>query len=267
MTDLSDPLSALYRRLNRRAYVHPDPLELLYRYDKPQDQEIAGLVCACLAYGRVGQIIASCQRLLEPMGASPRAFLERACEREIRGLCAGFKHRFTTAGEAADLLVAVKRALGVHGSLEALFAAGMSAGDDTVIPALGEFVDGMRAFAGGADPCPTLLSSPRDGSACKRLNLWLRWMARRDAVDPGPWRSVRRSRLVVPLDTHLHRIARGLGLTARKAADMKTAIEITMGFARYSPRDPVKFDFCLTRLGINPACRTDEMQCILKGSV
>ena len=121
-----------------------------------------------------------------------------------------------------------------------------------MLPALALFVERLRAAAGGHAACPSLLSSPEDGSACKRLNLYLRWMVRRDRVDPGPWRTVPRSKLVVPLDTHMFRIARALGLTRRRQANLATAVEITRGFARYSPRDPVRYDFCLTRLGINP---------------
>jgi uncharacterized protein (TIGR02757 family) len=96
------------------------------------------------------------------------------------------------------------------------------------------------------------------------LNLYLRWMVRRDRVDPGPWRTVARARLVVPLDTHMFRIARALGLTRRRQADLKTAVEITQAFALHSPRDPVRYDFCLTRLGINPACRDEDFDCLLR---
>ena len=135
-----------------------------------------------------------------------------------------------------------------------------------VLPALARFVERLRGSAGGEDACASLLSSPKDGSACKRLNLYLRWMVRRDAVDPGPWNRVPCSKLVVPLDTHLFRIAGKLGLTARRQPDLKTALEITKGFARFQPRDPVHYDFCLTRLGINPACRDTDLECILTGS-
>ncbi len=86
-------------------------------------------------------------------------------------------------------------------------------------------------------------------------------------MDPGPWSSVSRAGLVVPLDTHMFRIAGRLGLTARKQADLKTAREITRGFARYSPQDPVKYDFALTRMGINPACRDTDIDCLLRGEV
>ncbi len=153
----------------------------------------------------------------------------------------------------AALLTGIKRAMAVHGSLERLFAAGLSRGDATVLPALARFVGELRSSAGSA--LPSLLPSPADGSACKRLNLFLRWMVRRDAVDPGPWTTVPASRLVVPLDTHMFRIARGLGLTQRRQADLKSALEITAGFRALRPEDPVRYDFCLTRLALNPACR------------
>jgi uncharacterized protein (TIGR02757 family) len=268
MPDLKAGLDSLYHKYNRRAFVHPDPLELVYRYNAPADQEIAGLIAACLAYGRVAHILASVSRVLDAVNrnarSSPRSFLETATERELRQLLPEFRHRFTPGAEVAALLLGAKRALAEHGSLETLFAAGMGMKDETILPALSAFVDRLRALAGGAQACPSLLSSPADGSACKRLNLFLRWMVRRDRVDPGPWRSVSRAKLVVPLDTHLHRIARQLRLTDRKQADLKTAMEITRGFAEYSPRDPVRYDFSLTRLGINPACRDDDVLCLLK---
>jgi uncharacterized protein (TIGR02757 family) len=268
MTALKRGLDALYRKFNRREFVHPDPLETLYGYDSPLDQEIVGLIAACLAYGRVAQILTSIGRALEAIGApgtSPRLFLERASRRGLEQRFAGFKHRFTPGSELAALLWGVRTAVAEHGSLEGLFATGQGERDETVLPGLTALVGKLRKYAGGEDACPSLLSSPRDGSACKRLNLYLRWMARRDAVDPGPWTSISRARLVVPLDTHMFRIAGRLGLTARRQADLKTAEEITRGFARYCADDPVKYDFVLTRLGINPACRDTELERRLLG--
>ncbi len=260
VTNLKQGLASLYQRYNRREFVHPDPLEMVYRYSAPEDQEIAGLVSACLAYGRVTQILASVGKVLDLMdgggpGSSPHAFLGRTTDRELRRLLRSFTHRFTTGEEMAALLIGIKRTIAEHGSLEALFAAGMSHEDETVLPGLAEFVERLRRAAGGAEACPSLLSSPADGSACKRLNLYLRWMVRRDRVDPGPWRRVPRAKLVVPLDTHMFRIARALELTKSRQANLKTAVEITRAFARHSPRDPVRYDFCLTRLGINPSVK------------
>jgi uncharacterized protein (TIGR02757 family) len=267
---LKEGLDALYRKYNRRRFVHPDPLELVYRYDSPLDQEIAGLIAACLAYGRVAQILSSVSRVLDALsgpGAGPRVFLECASHRDLDRLFTSFRHRFTPGSEVAALLWGVRAAIAEHGSLEGLFRAGQAEGHDTILPSLAAFVERLRAYAGGDDSCSSLLSSPNDGSACKRLNLYLRWMARRDAVDPGPWTSVSRARLVVPLDTHMFRIAGRLGLTSRRQADLKTAQEITRGFARYSPRDPVKYDFALTRMGINPDCDDADLERLLRTQV
>jgi len=218
-------------------------------------------VAAGLAYGRVTQILASIGAALAPLGPSPRAFIDRTPARTLDRLLSGFRHRFTSGAELSSLLVAVKRAVADHGSLGRLFRAGLGAGDETVLPALSRFVAALRHLA--PRPCPSLLSSPDDGSACKRLNLYLRWMIRRDAVDPGPWRGIPAAMLVVPLDTHLFRIGRALGLTMRRQADLKTALEITRGFARIAPRDPVRYDFCLTRLGIRPECRGTPLDDLL----
>jgi uncharacterized protein (TIGR02757 family) len=260
VTNLKAQLTSLYRRYNRREFIHPDPLEMVYRYATPEDQEIAGLLSSCLAYGRVTQILASVGQVLDLMerdGAkgSPYAFLGRTTDREIRRLLGRFRHRFTPGAEVASVLIAIKRAIVDHGSLEAMFLSGMRRSDETVIPGLTAFVDHLRKAAGGPAASPSLLCSPADGSACKRMNLYLRWMVRCDQVDPGPWKRVPRSKLVVPLDTHMFRIARALGLTERRQANLRTAVEITRAFARYSPRDPVRYDFCLTRLGINPSVR------------
>lgn len=264
MRELKKALEAHYRAYNRRRYVHPDPLEFLYGAEGPADQEIVGLIAACLAYGRVSQILASVGRVLDVMGsgslreASPRAFLERTPAEGISRMFEGFSHRFTTGRELAALLTGVKRALGDHGSLEELFAAGADARDETVLPALARFVGELRSYAGSV--LPSLLPSPSDGSACKRLNLFLRWMVRRDAVDPGPWTSVPAAKLVVPLDTHMFRMSRALGLTARRQADLKSALEITRGFRAIRPDDPVRYDFSLTRLALNPACRQNGIE-------
>ena len=241
-------LDALYTRYNRREYVHPDPMEVLYEYPAVRDREIVGLVASHLAYGRVAQILKSVHEALERMGPSPAAFLESTPERQIGAAFAGFKHRFTTGSDMAALLQGIRRVLRSHGSLNAAFCAGLSGEDDTVVPALTRFVGQVAAARPMLMPCPTR------GSACKRLHLYLRWMVRSDAVDPGGWQGVPPAKLVIPLDTHMHRIARRLGLTRCNAADLKTAIEITHGFRRWSPDDPVKYDFVLTRLGI----RTDS---------
>jgi len=242
-------LEGLYEKYNRRRYVHPDPLEFLYRYEDVGDREIAGLMASVLAYGRVGQILKSVARVLDPMGPSPRRFVERSTPGSLRREYGGFKHRFTTGEEMADLLGSLREILREHGSLEACFLAGCRLDHSNVLK-------GLEAFAGRLNaPCSRsrrsiLVPSPGKGSACKRLNLFLRWMVRRDRVDPGGWTAVSPRQLVVPLDVHLHRISRLLGLTRRRSADLKAALEITQAFRSVAPDDPVRYDFALTRFGI-----------------
>ena len=243
-------LEALYGKYNRRELVHPDPLEVLYGYDDPLDREIVGLVASSLAYGRVAQILKSVAVVLDRM-PSPAAFLRRASRRRLRSTFADFKHRFTTGVDLAGMLYGAKCVIERYGSLEACFLSALEPEHCTVLPALSVLFWEMSAGSGCSPRF--LLPSPVDGSACKRANLFLRWMVRRDDVDPGGWRSVPASLLVVPLDTHMHRIGLALGLTKRKQADLRTAAEMTAAFRTIAPEDPVRYDFALTRLGI----RTD----------
>jgi uncharacterized protein (TIGR02757 family) len=239
-------LERLRRAYGSRRHVHPDPVELLYRYPEPDDREIAALVVSSLAYGRVAQILRSAAAALETLGRSPRAFVLRADARTIGRRFAGFRHRFTTGEEMAALLEGIRRAIAEHGTLNDCFLAGLPRGADTVLA-------GLQAFA-AALGCEgtSLLPSPRRGSACKRMNLFLRWMVREDAVDPGGWRGVARRQLIVPLDVHMFRIGRALGWTRRAAADMRAALDITSALRAFDADDPVKYDFPLTRLGIHP---------------
>ena len=138
---------------------------------------------------------------------------------------AGFRHRFTTGEELALMLWGAKRIAERYGSLYACFTSGLKGSDDNVLPALSTFVRAFNVMAPGGRS--SLLPSPKKGSACKRLNLFLRWMVRQDEVDPGGWSRVPATKLIVPLDTHMHRICLLLDLTRRKQADMRTALEIT----------------------------------------
>ena len=257
-------LESLYGGLTLRRYVSPDPLEILYGYTDPADQAVSGLIASCLARGRVRSIVSSARSLLTPM-AKPSAFLADSTKRDLELLCSGFRHRFTDGGEMASFLWGIRGAIRIHGGLEALFRRGLQAcrSATTVLPALEAFVGEMRRLAGSR--CPTLLPSPEEGSACKRLHLWLRWMVRRDAVDPGPWKGIPPSLLVIPLDTHMFRICASLGFTSRRQAGGKTALEITEAFRAIRPDDPVRYDFCLTRMGIRDDCDGSVLRPFLKG--
>jgi uncharacterized protein (TIGR02757 family) len=255
----ADIFEELYHRYNRREYVHPDPLEFLYEYEDPRDREICGLVASSLAYGRVRQILKSVSAVLDRMKPTPSRFLKDSSPESLKSAFSGFKHRFSTGEEMALTLIGVKGILERHGSLEGLFVSGLDGGNgggngegagasDGITGALHAFARKLNAPFDGRKN--SLIPSHEKGSSMKRLNLFLRWMVRRDAVDPGGWAGVGPSRLMIPLDIHMHGISLALNLTCRKQADIKTVGEVTGAFKAISPEDPAKYDFVLTRFGI-----------------
>ena len=237
---------ALYARYSRKGYLNTDPIQFLFRYPDIRDRELVALIASSFALGRVAHILSSVEKVLAPMRPGPHAFLLNADIDGFRSAYAGFKHRFFDADCLALFLSGMKAMLLRHGSLNAAFMAGFSPDDETVLPALEHFASALNTG------CGSLIPSPARGSACKRLNLFLRWLVRRDEIDPGGWTGIPASKLIVPLDTHLFRIGRRMGFTRRKSADLRAACEITAAFRKLRPDDPVRYDFALTRLGILP---------------
>ncbi len=257
---LKNRLDAIYSRYNKREYVAPDPLQFLYNYPKVSEREIAGLVAALLAYGRVAQILKAVSQILAILGPSPREYLLTRGEKDIVRDFEDFKYRFTTGNHLSTLLLGVKDVLNRFGSLETCFLQGYSPDHGTVIPAMSAFVKEISARG----ETGILAADPDKKSACKRNNLFLRWMVRRDRIDPGGWDKVPGSALVVPLDTHMFRVGALLGFTCRKQANLKTALEITQGFRMLSPSDPVRYDFCLTRFGIREEMNPGDLKIMLE---
>ncbi len=248
MTPIREELERLYKKFNRKKYVHPDPLEFLYDYPDVTDREIVGLIASSLAYGKVEQILKSVSRVLAHLGSQPACRIKALSRDELCLLFSGFKHRFTTGDDIAALLLAIKRTIHEYGSVGACYSDLFnSVGGDTV-QALTHFVNHMRR-SGGIESS-FLLPSPEKGSACKRLFLFLRWMVRSDDVDPGGWSDIPASSLLIPLDTHMFAIAQNMGFTRRKQANLRASVEITNNFMLINPEDPVKYDFTLTRFGI-----------------
>lgn len=239
-------LEETYLRYNKPEFIHPDPLEFVWRYKSGTDREVAGLIAACLAYGNVTQILKSVEKVLGPMGVSPFAWLKTASPSGIRKTFVSFKHRFTTGGEMAVFLLNIKRTLEKHGSLEKLFLEDYDKNEATVEHTIYKFINKFNA----PGCAPSLTPRPEHKSSFKRVNLYLRWMVRKDAVDPGVWTGVSPAKLLIPLDTHMRQVSMGMGITKRKDTSMKTAAEITAYFRKVEPSDPVKYDFALTRAGI-----------------
>lgn len=250
-------LERLYKTFNRPEFIHPDPVEFVRRYDDVRDREVAGLIASSLAYGRVMQIMKSVSSVLEPMGRRPARFLEAAGRDGLVSRFCGFRHRFTSSHELVLTLLGTRDLIRLYGSLEAAFVSGMGTGDRTTASALCRFAEGINGGFGCANN--SLIPHHEKGSSMKRLNLFLRWMVRSDDVDPGGWDPALRSRLVVPLDTHLFRIARALGFTGKKSASLAASLEITDRFRVIAPDDPVRYDFALTRMGIRPDLRDEAL--------
>lgn len=239
---------SLYEKYNQRKFVHPDPLEFVYLYDSPRDKEIVGLIASALAYGRVKQILVSVNKILSILGESPVKFVNDGNKTIFLDAFANFKHRFTDGVQMAALFNGIKRLLEESGTIENAFATCYKRDDITVLPALQKFSNKLYALS--ESPLTFIIPNPAKASACKRMNLYLRWMVRSDNVDPGGWSAVPSSSLIIPLDTHIFKIGKALGFTQRKQANLKTAIEITNGFKNIEPFDPIKYDFALTRPGI-----------------
>ena len=243
-----------------------DPIRFPRSYARAEDQEVAAWIASAFAYGRVETILENVGRLLAPLGSRPADSLaaipdfRRFAREELRG----FRHRFHGAGDAAALLFVIARAREEAGSLRAFFEREMRPEDPDVGGLLMRVVARVLSFdfrpvvgtrtLASRSPVRFFFPNPAEGSACKRWNLMLRWMARRDALDLGLWPGVPTDRLIIPTDTHIHLVSRRLGLTARRSADWRTAREITSRLKRFDPFDPVRYDYALCRIGIHRIC-------------
>ena len=260
---LQQTLETFYRRYDLKQRIAHDPVEFPHRYGRRIDRETAGFIASCLAYGRIDLFKPVLERIFRIMGPSPYGFvLDFDAGRDGR-MFDGIRYRMNTTPDIVAFLHLLSRMLNEHGSLGGFFGRAFGKDDPNTIHALSKFV---RAFYAGdtavvygkrAYPFGLLqmLPSPDRGGTCKRSNMFLRWMVRKDdGVDFGLWKFIPASKLIIPLDTHIARIARYLGLTERKSMDMKTAIDITERLKRFAPADPVKYDFALCHLGISGKC-------------
>ncbi|MFO7749921.1 MAG: TIGR02757 family protein [Desulfobacteraceae bacterium] len=257
--ELKQGLESLYAVYNKQEYIDPDPLLFLHNYPEKKDREIAGLIAACFAYGQVAQIMKTVGTVLDRLAPSPFAYLAQRTEKEIAGDFRGFKYRFAKDHHITGLLRGIQRTVNRFSSLENCFASPLDRKNSSVQQGLATLFDEISPNR----ECGHLMADPRGTSACKRSHLFLRWMVRKDRVDPGGWQRISPSQLIVPLDTHMYKTGILLGFTARKSRDMKTALEITRGFQTITPADPVKYDFCLTRFGIRQGLTMEKLKQVL----
>jgi len=229
-----------------------DALEPALRYRKSIDKEFAAFVCALFAYGKVEQIKKSLHAFLDPMGENPVAFLCQNSSQDLKKLCKGWVHRFNTEQDLFHLLIILKSIYENEGSLE-FFLKPQS--HEQVEEILERFIvsiegRGKKLKLKTSKSFWYLLPRPSKGSACKRLNLFLRWMVGCGPYDFSLWKSMSPRQLLIPLDTHVLKQSISLKLTKRKTADWKTVIEVTEKLKLLDPEDPTRYDFALCHLGM-----------------
>ena len=273
---LKATLDRLYADFNN-ADSATDPIQIVRRFSRDDDREVVGFVAASLAFGRVTSVLQSIERVLAVVGAQPADYVRRFDPRRDAAAFRGIVHRWTREVEIVALLWLMRQMIDRAGSLEGFFLSGYDAGAGDVAEALDDFSAramalNLKAVYGRVGQRPGVcyfFPRPSAGSGCKRLNLFLRWMVRRDALDLGVWRRVSPAKLIVPLDTHVIRLGRCLRLTDYTSPGWRMAHDITASLRELDPDDPVKYDFALCHLGMMNACgfhrAQADSQCPLRG--
>ncbi len=257
---LKRPFEELVQTYSKE-YLFSDPLKFVHQYSDPTDQEVVAFIASALAYGGVPQIFQIVSQVLSKLGDSPARFLKNYSLSEHRFLFKKIYYRFHQSRDFNLLIYLLAKIYQEEGSLGASFKKYFKKEDLDLACALTQWTKEILShevspfYSSGKIPqnAPVrfFFSSPADGSSCKRLNLFLRWMVRGpDGIDLGLWNFISPAQLVIPLDTHIYKIARSLGLTRRKSPNWKMAQEITAHLKSLDPQDPIKYDFALTRLGI-----------------
>jgi uncharacterized protein (TIGR02757 family) len=275
-SSLKTRLDELYTAFNLE-HVVSDPIWIVRRFRHPADREIVAFVASALAFGRVQSVLNSIEAMVAVMGERPAEYV-RAFTPDAHGpALVPLVHRWTRGVDLVALVWLLRQMLETGGSIEGFFVRGIEDGATTIEQGLESF--SSRALAldlsevyGRRIPKPGVgyfFSRPSSGGACKRLNLFLRWMVRRDRVDLGLWSRVKPAQLIVPLDTHVIRVGRCLRLTRLSSPGWRMAADITASLRALDPRDPIKYDFSLCHLGMMNACgfgtKQKDAQCPLKG--
>ena len=273
---LQPALDDLYAGFNH-ADSATDPIQIVRRFERDDDREIVGFIAAALAFGRVSSVLQSIERVLAVIGPSPAAYVRRFDARRHGPAFAGIVHRWTRDADIVAMLWLLRQMIDRAGSVEGFFLEGYDAGADDMADALDSFSTramalDLKAAYGRVPRRPGVcyfFPRPSAGSACKRLNLFLRWMVRRDALDLGVWKRVSPAKLIVPLDTHVIRVGRCLRLTSYTSPGWRMARDITASLRTLDPGDPVKYDFSICHLGMMNACGFSrpqgDSQCPLRG--
>lgn len=252
-------LENLYQQYSK-SYSN-DPIKFPHQYRNEIDIEVVGFIASALAHGKVELFMNVISKILERMGNSPADYLLNFNFEREKDRFAGVRYRYNNNEiDILILLYCLSETIKKWKSLKNLFLSSFKETRNIKF-ALTQFADEIRSFKELSpyfkDLSPRfyyLLPYPQKGSACKRLNLFLRWMVRDKDIDFGIWKEVGKENLLIPLDTHVAKISRCLGLLKRKSNDWKAAEELTTSLKQFDPHDPIKYDFALCHIGIDGVC-------------
>lgn len=251
--NLNQKLEYHYKAFDRTK-LEPDPLQFLHLFKDDIDIEVVGLIASIFAYGNVKQIENTLRKFVIAFNGKPYSFIKNYNSKDSFKL-AGIAHRFYTEEDVKRLLLVLSKEINKYKSIKQIFLQGYNISDENVKNGITNFSNHflnsfIETFGEVSDGIKFMFPLPEKGSACKRMNLYLRWMVRKDELDFGLWKEIPASKLVIPVDTHIARISRSLKLTYRKNADWKMAEEITKELKKFDPDDPVKYDFAICHIGI-----------------
>ena len=249
--EIKDLLEEKYLQFNRQEFIEDDPISIPHAYSKKQDIEITAFFASILAWGQRKTIINKCEELFRKMDYAPYDFILNHEDSDLKCFL-DFKHRTFNAVDALYFIRYFKDFYSKNESLEIAFSSNLSPKESTVESALTHFKDSFFSLSNAPLRSQKHIASPARKSACKRLNMFLRWMVRKDSrgVDFGIWDNIKSSQLVCPLDVHVDRVSRNLGLLKRKQTDWLAAVELTNELKKMDSEDPVKYDFSLFGLGL-----------------
>jgi uncharacterized protein (TIGR02757 family) len=248
---IKDFLDEKVAQFNRPNFIELDPISIPHRFTKKQDIEIAGFFAAILAWGQRKTILNKCSELLECMDNAPHDFMLNHTEGDLKAVL-GFKHRTFNEVDALYFIHFLSWFYRNQDSLEKAFLIGQTGAVDSMESMLTQFQRHFFSLEDAPSRTKKHISSPATRSACKRINMYLRWMVRQDeqGVDFGIWKQISPAQLICPCDLHVDRVGRKLGLITRKQTDWGTAVELTQVLRSFDPLDPVKYDFALFGLGV-----------------
>ena len=273
MDILRETLERFYREYDFQERLRNDPVRFLHRYEDPRDIEVVGFIASCLSYGRIALFSPVVERILQGLGRHPYLAVLNFDPKADGKYLKGVYYRFNRQEDIVCLIYILGQVLRQWRSIEHAFshccqvAHGDKAGAIDRLSGLLLAIDTSAVYGKDIKPygLTQFFPSPKRGSACKRMNLFLRWMVRQRDVDLGLWRVITPAELLIPLDTHIARISRCIGLTRRTVADWDTVLEITSALRALDPEDPLKYDFALCHHGVSRNCRGQRCRNICKG--